>query len=158
MKKRLLLFLFLATGLVNAQDYLSGKIQNSKTNIIPKKQRSEIWGFVTKTISWLATYLFVCFAWIFFRAESVTQALQYITKICSISLFTTPFINANTLIIMFCIIFFFSIEWLGRESKFAIQNIPLKMPTPVRWAFYYSLAILILLFYGEGQQFIYFQF
>ena len=53
MKKSLLLLLFLSTGLVHAQDYLSGKIQNSKTpptDVLYDRTQSAISSSIFQTI------------------------------------------------------------------------------------------------------------
>jgi hypothetical protein len=50
------------------------------------------------------------------------------------------------------------IEWLGREGNYALSNITKKWNSPSRWAFYMTLAVLILLFSGAEEEFIYFQF
>ena len=53
---------------------------------------------------------------------------------------------------------FVFIEWMGREGTFAIANNCIKCKKPIRWGFYYILIILIFIFSGNEQQFIYFQF
>jgi hypothetical protein len=53
---------------------------------------------------------------------------------------------------------FVLIEWSGREQQFAIARIDLKLPTVLRWGFYYLLLIAIFYFAGPQQPFIYFQF
>jgi len=50
------------------------------------------------------------------------------------------------------------IEWMGREKHYAIARIFEGKPKIYRLAFYYFIIILIFLFAGSGQQFIYFQF
>jgi hypothetical protein len=55
---------------------------------------------------------------------------------------------------------FFGIEWLGRKDNHALQNTIEKYPKALRFAAYYLVAILVLVYASEGkeQQFIYFQF
>jgi alginate O-acetyltransferase complex protein AlgI len=50
-------------------------------NIFPKKQRSKIFNLFTKLVSWLSTYLFVSFAWIFFRSQDFSTSKIIILKI-----------------------------------------------------------------------------
>jgi hypothetical protein len=56
------------------------------------------------------------------------------------------------------LILFIFIEWLGREQQFAIAKLGLKWKPIFRWALYVSIAIIILLFSGKSDEFIYFQF
>ena len=58
---------------------------------------------------------------------------------------------------IFFVVMLFLIEWLGRESRYALENLS-KVNVKLRYAFYYTLVILIFLYSGENQQFIYFQF
>ena len=53
---------------------------------------------------------------------------------------------------------FVAIEWIGREDQFAIQKLGLTWKRPVRYAMYYAIILVIFLFGGQAQQFIYFQF
>jgi len=87
------------------------------------------------------------------------HALSYISEIFSPSLFTIPYFEDGTLAIptIMLVMFFIVIEWIGRESQYAIQFIQSKR-SMVSWPFYYLIVILIFIFAGSNQQFIYFQF
>jgi D-alanyl-lipoteichoic acid acyltransferase DltB (MBOAT superfamily) len=103
----------------------------------------------------LATFMIIMFSWIFFRADNVGHALGYISGIFSLSSFTIPEIRPN---IIFFIILFFVIEWLGRGQEYAIAAFGNKLPKPLRWVIYYSIIFIILYYAGKEEQFIYFQF
>jgi hypothetical protein len=62
----------------------------------------------------------------------------------------------KTIIILLFI--FIIIEWLGRENQYAIEKMGLNWPKAARWSFYYVIAMAALLFSGQQQEFIYFQF
>jgi D-alanyl-lipoteichoic acid acyltransferase DltB (MBOAT superfamily) len=106
------------------------------------------------------TFGLTVFAWIFFRADNIGHAINYLGEIFSTSLFTIPqFRNstgAKTTIIL--ILFFVFIEWFGREGQYAIAQLGDKWKKPIRWAFYYAIIVAIFWFGGKEQQFIYFQF
>jgi D-alanyl-lipoteichoic acid acyltransferase DltB (MBOAT superfamily) len=108
----------------------------------------------------LLTFSLTVFAWIFFRAENIGHAISYISEIFSSSLFSEPAITQryNALITLLLIIVFIVIEWFGREEKYAIEKTGLKWSRPLRWAFYSLLLLIILLYSGTKQEFIYFQF
>jgi alginate O-acetyltransferase complex protein AlgI len=111
---------------------------------------------VRELLSMILTFTLTVFTWIFFRAEHLHQALHYIINIFNKSLFLTPKVFPIKIIIL--VFLFMLIEWFGREQQFAIARIDLKIPTIIRWGFYYFLAIIIFYFAGPQQPFIYFQF
>lgn len=120
---------------------------NSTIALLPK---------FTEAISILATFSLVTFAWIFFRAESLSHAFNYIFEIFSTSLFTIPtYLPKRVFLFIFILM---SIEWVGRNSNFALEKFGLNWPKLFRIAFYYVLLFMIFYFSGEDQQFIYFQF
>lgn len=106
----------------------------------------------------LSTFLLTLLAWIFFRAESVTHAIDIIGTIFSTTFFTLPEIPNRAFLVLALISLFMLIEWFGRENQYAIESVNLNFSKPVRWAMYYSIVLLIFLFAGQGQTFIYFQF
>ena len=108
----------------------------------------------------LITFAMTVFGWIFFRADTIQHAFDYIFKILSPSLFDLPKFtgmrNPLPTIILVCI--FIIVEWSGREGQYAISNIGLKWKSSVRQTMYYAIVFLIFWFGGKEQQFIYFQF
>jgi hypothetical protein len=99
-------------------------------------------------------------AWIFFRAESIGHAINYISGIFSKSLLSVPDFPdmKRAFITIILVIAFFFIEWLGREQQYAISNLGIKWKKPLRYAMYYAIIIAIIWFGGKQHQFIYFQF
>jgi D-alanyl-lipoteichoic acid acyltransferase DltB (MBOAT superfamily) len=114
----------------------------------------ELWGIGS-------TFILTVLAWIFFRAESLTKAFDYIGGIFSKSLFQMPAISQNKgeLISLSLVAFFMLIEWLGREQKYALEKFGFSWPKPLRWSFY-AILIFALGMYMQTNEtpFIYFQF
>jgi len=108
----------------------------------------------------LLTLFFIINAWIFFRAESITDGFSYLDKIFSNSLLTIPAFQGKktALIVTFLSTLFLIIEWLNRLQPHGMANFGSGWKKPFRWAVYYALIIAIVIFSGESQQFIYFQF
>jgi hypothetical protein len=95
-------------------------------------------------------------AWIFFRANSIHQAIKYIDEMISPSLFSVPQVFPVNVSIL-ATLFIFS-EWLQRKKEHALQIDNLKVRI-VRWIIYYGVVFLILLTLNDSQQsFIYSQF
>lgn len=103
----------------------------------------------------LVTFFLTVFAWIFFRAENLAHAFQYIKGIANSSIFEMPDIRPSDLFVL--ILMFMVLEWIGRKHEFPLQNILYKNRV-LRWAFYIFLILIIIIFSGKQQEFIYFQF
>jgi hypothetical protein len=102
------------------------------------------------------TFGLTVFAWIFFRAESVSHAFSYIYSIFSDSLFSIPIIRPKDITIL--IILFIIVEWIGRTELYGIEKLGLKWKPLFRYLMYIVIIITIFWFWGDEQQFIYFQF
>lgn len=108
----------------------------------------------------VVTFSITCFAWIFFRANSISSAFKYIALLFSKTIIDSPnFLAVNKVYVLSMLILgFLMLEWKGRDANYAIENLGSTWPKPVKHVFYYSLAMLIFFFGGKEQAFIYFQF
>ncbi|HTF16839.1 MAG TPA: MBOAT family O-acyltransferase [Chryseolinea sp.] len=104
------------------------------------------------------TFTLTVFAWIFFRADSLGHAWMIYKGMFSISLVTIPAMPMQIVLLAPFVVSLLLIEWLGRDRSYGIEGLFVNKPVIVRWGFYYSLAMVIFLFGGKEQQFIYFQF
>ncbi len=112
-------------------------------------------------INMLGTFTLISLTFILFRADSIGQAYHYFYNLFSISLFSIPQFEGGGSTIMpisIASLFLLSIEWFGREQQYAIEKIASEKPKILRWSFYYFLVIIIFVFAGSKQHFIYFQF
>ena len=150
---------FIVWGFLNALFIMPSIIFNTNRNNLEIVAKGKYLPNFKDLFSIGITFSLTVFAWIFFRANNMEHAIQYISEILSPSFFTLPYFENGTLAlpIIILVIFFMVIEWLGREGKYAIENIQTKNKI-VRWTFYYILVTLIFVFAGSDQQFIYFQF
>ncbi len=153
---------FIVWGALNAIYFLPLMLLNKNrinTNIIAQgKYLPSIKEFLNMFI----TFCLTVFAWIFFRADNLAHAFQYLTEIFSQSLISIPrvLVMSRIPIILPIIltIFFILIEWVGRENQYAIERLGLKWKRYYRWAMYLFITILIVIFSDNQQEFIYFQF
>ena len=106
------------------------------------------------------TFGLTLIAWVFFRAENISHAMEYLTEIFSPSIIQpVSFLGVDQVLNWFLIlIFFLIIEWLGRSEEHALKRIGTQLISPLRWAFYYIILILMFYMRGAQQEFIYFQF
>lgn len=111
-------------------------------------------------LSTVCTFFFFCMSLVFFRAETLSSALEIMTKI--FTEFTPSIVPMGLgiyhLAILIAALFMLMAMDLYRESGKKISNI-FENNTILRWCFYYVQVILILLSASFGaQEFIYFQF
>jgi len=125
--------------------------QNAHTEIVAK---GRLLPSLADFSGMMLTFAVTLFAWIFFRAESMSHSINYIKGIFSSSFFLVPGIaRLKHLIIIFIFVGF---EWIQREKEhqLKIENLPFF----IRWTIYLILWLLIILFFTKGKEFIYFQF
>ncbi|MGZ3873164.1 MAG: MBOAT family O-acyltransferase [Mucilaginibacter sp.] len=147
---------FIVWGALNALFMLPAVLMETNRNNLEIVAKGRIFPSFKDFTAILATFSVTVFAWIFFRSDSVSHAINYVSKIFSWTLFSTPVLQAKRLALL--IIFFIIVEWLGREQPYAIARMELKLPKAARWAVYYIIIFMILYTAGPEQQFIYFQF
>lgn len=147
---------FIAWGFLNALFIMPSIIFNTNRNNLEIVAKGRLFPNIKEVLSITITFLMAVFAWIFFRASSITSAFAYIKGLFSASLFTKP--TVMPYIVFFFIIFFMVIEWFGREEQFALNRFGLNWPKPIRRGFYMLLIMAIFLFSTKEQTFIYFQF
>jgi len=102
------------------------------------------------------TFCVTLVGWVFFRAASVRDALQYLSMVVSPTLFTKP--QVFPVHVLLSIVFFMLVEWVQRGREHALEFRGRRAPMVLRWGLYYALALAILWFGGSQQEFIYFQF
>ncbi|MFK7785500.1 MAG: MBOAT family protein [Crocinitomicaceae bacterium] len=113
----------------------------------------------------LFTFGLTVFAWIFFRADNMEHAISYIANMFSSSLFSLPYIiepeTGLAIIpktILLLVALFLAVEWMGRDGQFGLSNVANIKRRAIRWSVYATLCLMIILFHGKQQEFIYFQF
>lgn len=147
---------FVVWGFLNALYFMPLLLTNNNRNHIEIVAQGRNLPTVKEFFQMIVTFALAVFAWIFFRANNLSHAFSYISGIFTKSLFSKPTIIPLSIIIL--TILFVLVEWMGRENQYAIQKFGFKWPRFVRLSFYYLIIILIFVFMGKEQEFIYFQF
>jgi D-alanyl-lipoteichoic acid acyltransferase DltB (MBOAT superfamily) len=111
-------------------------------------------------LNMLSTFLLSTLAWIFFRSDTIGDAYSYIGGIFSKSILAIPNLSGKSdmTILIGLLFFFLTVEWSGRSDKFALEKINIKSRRFMVWGFYLFIVVIIFIFQGAQQQFIYFQF
>jgi alginate O-acetyltransferase complex protein AlgI len=155
---------FIIWGVLNAMYIMPSILLRTNRSSLDTVAQGRFLPSVKELISMGVTFGLTVFAWIFFRANSVSHAISISSAIFSRSLFSKPDGNAFarnaatfytfSLVIMIFVI----IEWLGREQLHPLEKLDLRFHIVFRWAAYYGLMFAMFYFSGQEQQFIYFQF
>lgn len=111
----------------------------------------------------LITFALVVIGWIFFRAEDLTQAVDYIANLCDSSIVSMPnfrdlglsFIKLTYT--LFFIVLLQLIDWIQRKQDFGLEISNVKY-RPIRWSIYIIFLLIFSVFAGGQEAFIYFQF
>lgn len=106
----------------------------------------------------IITFLLACFAWIFFRANSVKDAILIIKKMAT---FKGPLHYENPSMLIFSffgisVLFFYELKHEYYRNSFSLMNNPNWLVRNMTYAVMIILILLIGVF--DGGQFIYFQF
>lgn len=150
---------FIFWGFLNALFIMPSIILKTNRNNIEIVAHDRHLPTFREFINILLTFGLTVFAWIFFRADSVAHAFDYISGILQPSFFTFPTLNKSALATLLLIGFMLCIEWLGRRNNYGIEKLFFHQPQIVRWLFYAFIIMLIGLFlHTEESPFIYFQF
>jgi len=146
---------FIVWGALNALYFLPLLLANKNRNHIEIVAQGKVLPSIKEIGGMMTTFWLTVLAWIFFRAESLTHAFEYLSGILSPTLFTMPELTGMRIIVL--IIPFLLFEWTGREYRFALAQVS-SWGGVQRYAAYAGILFLILMFLAEPQEFIYFQF
>lgn len=147
---------FIVWGFLHAIFFLPLLLTNNNRRNLDVVALNSFLSSVKDVISILITFLLTTLAWIFFRADNVSQAFAIFSEIASPSLFQLPELFP---MFTFCLIgLFLIIEWTGRTEDFGLERISNYSPKPIRWAIYMILITSLFLSNTAEQEFIYFQF
>lgn len=148
---------FIAWGVFHALLFMPLILLNKNrknTNIVAENR---LLPNIKEIVQMCTTFFLVVIGWIFFRADSMTIAVNYLMNMFNGSLFTIPQYMAGLKKTLLCIGFMIIVEWIGREKAFALEIGNIKF-TAVRWVIYVAIITIILEFRASSQSFIYFQF
>ena len=151
---------FIVWGALNAIYFLPLLLTNKNRTHLNVVAKNSNLPSIKEFFQIATTFWLTVLAWVFFRANNVNHAFEYLTGIFSKSLFTIPELSnkqhaLETLILVF---FMLIIEWFSRKDQFGIEKIALKWNRSLRLCFYVFIVCLIALYLGKEQEFIYFQF
>ncbi len=155
---------FIAWGFIHACGFLPLLLLNRNrkhlTDVVAQNRKipslRELWQMTS-------TFAFVTFAWVFFRADTLEQALGYIERICS-SIFSNPTqffkMPGGKMVFLFIIPLILG-DWCLRRNERSLDFYKYIKNNRLRYITYMLVFILVILGFFNGnsdQSFIYFQF
>jgi alginate O-acetyltransferase complex protein AlgI len=142
---------FIVWGALNAIYFLPLLLSDRNRMHIDIVAQGKVFPSLKEFFAIALTFTLTCIAWVFFRAESVTQAVHYLGGVFSPSLFTMPKYAGMVPAIGLQVL----VEWRMRNH---VHPLVFKNPF-LRWAIYIAIALAIMVFVPKGEStFIYFQF
>jgi len=148
---------FVAWGAFHACCFLPLMLFNRNRHNLEIVAKGKLFPNFREIVGMIITFGLVVIGWVIFRCSTISEALHYIRGMLSQSLFQYPNLHMPWYLISL-VIFFFAVEWYGREDNFALRSIATSWPRLARWSFYYAIIFAIFYCTGSSQQFIYFQF
>jgi len=147
---------FIAWGAINALLFLPLLLAKKNRKNTDTVAEGKLFPNLIELTQMAVTFILVNFGWIFFRSKSITDSINFIKGIFSPDLFKLPEISGyNGLILSIAVLLL--VEWLQRNKPHGLSFNGQKYHI-LRWAAYFSVILLIFLFGGKSETFIYFQF
>lgn len=103
----------------------------------------------------LLVFTFATFGWMMFRADNITQFIDYTQHLCSADILSFPSTSSISALLMNMGLLFI-VEWFMRNKKHGLDVAAL--PAYVRYGIYLAMCFIIFAFGGNTVNFIYFQF
>lgn len=147
---------FVVWGLLHALYFLPLRILKKNRHNLTAIDKDRVLPSFREVVSIVSTFFLVVIAWIFFRAESVSTAFDYVLRLCSLSMFSLPEINIAKLLLPLAALI--CCEWINRHEKHGLTIDRLSFSRSVRWSIYNVLMFSIVFLGSKPQAFIYFQF
>jgi hypothetical protein len=128
------------------------KVNTSEAEALPKTLGQKL----VKLLCIVLTFHLVCFAWIFFRADSLNDALVYIVRIGSGAVGGQMENGFNMAFVVYLFIVIL-LDWLGERKK---SETPVLPENPCLRGVFYGSALFLIVFIGANNSdpFVYFQF
>ena len=147
---------FIVWGFINACYFLPLLLTNQNRRHLDVVAQNSLFPSIKELIKIGYTFLITVLAWIFFRAESLSHAWNYLERLIWTFDFSIPLFLVRN--VYLSIILLLAVEWTQREKQHGLAFSAIKLPKVYRWSFCYLLIYLIITNSVSRQEFIYFQF
>jgi len=151
---------FVAWGLINALFFIPLLISGNNRKHLDIVAKERKLPSIKELFQMFFTFSLCLLAWVFFRAESIEHAFSILSRIFSTSVFEYARLDnpVKILTTVGLVVLFIIAEWFGRKQAYAIETWGKSKAKVLNWSLYYLIIVLIFVFGGAQQSFIYFQF
>lgn len=152
---------YVVWGLLNGLYLVFGKLTQRTRYRLFSLLGIESDALVRRVIAWALTFGLTCFAWVFFRATSLSDAWYIVTHFATgwaqSPIGTEQFLLRQLPVVISGIVILELVQHFHR--RISLTALLIRLPVAPRWAVYASFVIGVLLFgVYRSEQFIYFQF
>lgn len=152
---------FIFWGLLNALYFLPISLTGKNRQHLSNVENQNFLPSLSQFVLILKTFILTVLAWIFFRSESMSHAVLYLSEMWSLEIFSVPRLDTllSTKLLLMFILLMFGVEWYAKNKEFGLSLFASSRSPIIRWAFY-SFLILCMGMYMRTEEvpFIYFQF
>ncbi|MDT0645322.1 MBOAT family O-acyltransferase [Zunongwangia sp. F260] len=146
---------FLIWGGLHALFFLPLLLRKQNRKYLNQVAENQLLPSFQEMFQMLFTFSLICFAWIFFRADSIIVAVNFITKIFTNFTFELQYLSIEryNIEMLFIIGIFVLIEWFHRNLDHPFSG-------SLKWLKIIVIILMLLTLgvYSDNQEFIYFQF
>ncbi len=143
---------FVTWGAIHAILLIGFSLMNNNRKILSHIQSKDF-------ISIIITFSTVSLSWVFFRAETLYQAFNYLYRIFTTSIWKSPELPNAYIRTLGLVLLFIFMEWIGKGNKYTIEKTFNNQSRSIRWTMYAAIILIIGLYMKtEETPFIYFQF
>lgn len=153
---------FIVWGILNALFFLPIMLRDKNKKFVGELSPDQFFPSLKTLFQILSTFFLTTLAWIFFRAQNLNHAFGYLRRIIVnedyLTLSSDRTVNVDVKPLIFCIAFFFLVEWYNRNRESIIGGV-LQSKKYLRYGMYFFILLTIILsIKNEANGFIYFQF
>lgn len=144
---------FIAWGVFNALLFCPLLIVGKNRKHLNEVAFNRLFPSLLEVVQMAGTFFLVVIGWVLFRSNTITEAVDYLARMASPSLFTFPkqYLSALPWIVILIIV-----EWFQRKHAHGLCLA--NFPRFSRWGIYAALTVVCLAHFNLAAEFIYFQF
>jgi D-alanyl-lipoteichoic acid acyltransferase DltB (MBOAT superfamily) len=147
---------FIIWGALNAIYFIPLLLTKTNRKNTDDVAQGKLFPSYREIFSMLSTFTLVVLGWVFFRSNSVPDAIGFLSRIFSAEQIAFP---PELPLAIFILIFIqLIVEWFQRSKQHGLEMSSKDIPSFFRWLIYLALSMLVIAFLGKGTSFIYFQF
>ena len=148
---------FIVWGLLHGLYYIPLMLMGRHKKHVGGVAEGRLFPSIREILSMLITFAMVFFGWIFFRAETITHAVQYIAQMVRGPLLGRELYHGQYVSPIIYVLALAFIEWIQRDKQHALEID--RLPIVARWPIYVAACLLVIELGNFGAvEFIYFQF